>query len=202
MTLNLAKYLIIILLVISCGNQNKKVKEYGFKQKNADNLNVSVRISEFDNYENLLNRLKEIFCYDSIPKVVLETENKIRNIYPIEYCEIPMFHPRFRNTFFIQKDSIIKNERKVEFSELSKLMKQNFDNMGEKADFADSPEKILFIFEFYENKGVDGIEKYLEIITQSYNSLEITNELKIAFWPKIDVIPEFENEELRYKRTE
>ena len=33
-------------------------------------------------------------------------------------------------------------------------------------------------------------------------SLEITNELKIAFWPKIDVIPEFENGELRYKRTE
>jgi len=202
MTLNFAKYLIILLLLASCGNQKKELKEYGFKQNNADSLNVSVRISEFDNYENLLNRLKAIVCYDSIPKIVLETENKIRNIYPIEYCEIPMFHPRFRNTFFIQKDSIIKNERKVEFSELSKLMKQNFENNGEKSDFADSPEKILFIFEFYENKGVDGIEKYLETITEAYDSLEITNELKIAFWPKIDVIPEFENGELQYKRIE
>ncbi len=202
MKLNFAKYLIIMLILASCGNQKKEVKEYGFKQNEKDSLEVSVRISEFKNYEKFLDRLKEIVCYDSIPKIVLETENKIRNIYPIEYCEIPMFHPRFRNTFFIQKDSIIKNERKVEFSELSVLMKQNFENMGEKADFADSPEKVLFIFEYYENKGVDGIEKYLEAITESYDFIDSKTELKIAFWPKIDVIPEFENGELKYKRTE
>ncbi len=202
MKLNFAKFLIIILLLASCGNQKKEIIAYGFKQKSADSLTVSVRISDFDNYENFIDRLKQITCYDSIPKIVLETENKILNIYPIEYCEIPMFHPKFRNTFFIQKDSIIKNERKVEFSELSKLMKQNFDNMGEKADFADSPEKVLFIFEFYENKGVDGIEKYLETITESYDLLESKNELKIVFWPKIDVIVEFDNGELRYKNVE
>ena len=202
MKLNFAKYLIIILLLASCGNRKKEIREYGFKQKDTDSLNVSVRISEFDNYENFLDRLKEIVCYDSIPKIVLETENQIRNIYLIEYCEIPMFHPRFRNTFFIQRDGIIKNERKIEFSELSMLMKQNFENMGEKADFADSPEKVLFIFEYYENKGVDGIEKYLEAITESYDYIQVKNELKITFWRKIDVIPEFKNEELHYKTTE
>jgi len=202
MKLNFAKYLIIILLLASCENQKKEIKEYGFKQKDLDSINVSVRISEFDNYKNFLDRLKEIVCYDSIPKIVLETENEIRNIYPIEYCEIPMFHPRFRNTFFIQMDSIIKNERKVEISELSTLMKQNFENMGVKAGFADSPEKVLFIFEYYENTGVDGIEKYLKTITESYDYIESENELKIAFWTKIDVIPEYENGELKYKTTE
>jgi hypothetical protein len=190
------------MLLASCGNQKKEIKEYGFKQKDTDSLNVSVRISKFDNYENFLDRLKEIVCYDSIPKIVLETENNIRNIYPIEYCEIPMFHPRFRNTFFIQRDSIIKNERKVEFSELSALMKQNYENMGKKADFADSPEEVLFIFEYYENNGVDGIEKYLEAITESYDYIQAKEELKIAFWPKIDVIPEFENGELRYNTSD
>tara|TARA_R110000868_G_C10730049_1_gene751517 strand:- start:257 stop:865 length:609 start_codon:yes stop_codon:yes gene_type:complete len=202
MKLNFAKYFVITMLLASCGNQKKEIKEYGFKQKDTDSLNVSVRISKFDNYENFLDRLKEIVCYDSIPKIVLETENNIRNIYPIEYCEIPMFHPRFRNTFFIQRDSIIKNERKVEFSELSALMKQNYENMGKKADFADSPEEVLFIFEYYENNGVDGIEKYLEAITESYDYIQAKEELKIAFWPKIDVIPEFENGELRYNTSD
>lgn len=202
MKLNFGKFLIIILLLASCRDKKKEIKEYGFKQIDADSLSVSIRISEFDNYENFLDRLKEIVCFDSIPKIVLETENKIRNIYPIEYCEIPMFHPRFRNTFFIQMDSIIKNERKVEISELSTLMKQNFENMGVKEGFADSPEKVLFIFEYYEDKGVGGIEKYLKAITESYDYIKSENELKIAFWPKIDVIPDYENGELRYKTTE
>ena len=132
MKLNFAKYLIILLLLASCGNQKKEIKEYGFKLKDSDSLNVSIRISEFDNYENFLDRLKEIVCYDSIPNIVIESENQVRNIYPIEYSEIPMFHPRFRNTFFIRMDSIVKNERKVEISELSALMKQNYENMGVK----------------------------------------------------------------------
>jgi len=189
----------------SCGNQKKEIKEYGFKLKDSDSLNVSIRISEFDNYENFLDRLKEIVCYDSIPNIVIESENQVRNIYPIEYCEIPMFHPRFRNTFFIRMDSIVKNERKVEISELSALMKQNYENMGVKEDFADSPEKVLFIFEYYENKGVDGIEKYFIFFfcilignsTQNLKSLFITfNFLKDSVLPitKVYKISEIFNE--------
>ena len=60
-------------------------------------------------------------------------------------------------------------------------------------------EKVLFIFEYHENKGVDGIEKYLKEITDSYDDIQVESELKIAFWPKIDVVPEFDNGELRYK---
>ena len=187
------------MILASCGNQKKEIKEYGFKLKDSDSLNVSIRISEFDNYENFLDQLKEIVCYDSIPNIVIETENQVRKVYPIEYCEIPMFHPRFRNTFFIGMDSIVKNERKVKISELSALMKQNYENMGVKEDFAENPEKVLFIFEYYEHKGMDGIEKYLKAITNSYDQIQSENELKIAFWPKIDVIYELENGELEYK---
>ena len=74
--------------------------------------------------------------------------------------------------------------------------------MGEKADFAESPEKVLFIFEFYRNTGVDGIERYLEIITKSYDSLNTKEDLKITFWPKIDVIIELEDGELKYDKIE
>ncbi len=202
MILKFAKYFVIILLLASCGNHKKELKEYGFKPKNTDNLNVSIRISDFDNYGKFLERLKNITCNDSISQIVLETENIVRNIYPIEYCEIPMFHPRFRNTFFIHRNSIFKNDLNVQFSELSNLMKQNFENLGKKADFADSPEKVLFIFELDENKGMNGIEKHLEVITKSYDSLETKNKLKITFWPKTDVIPVFENGELRFEIVE
>ncbi|MDF0708481.1 hypothetical protein [Flagellimonas okinawensis] len=202
MRLNFAKYLIITFLLASCRNQEKATQEYGLKIKGANDLNVAVHMSDFDNYKIFLDRLNEIVCSDSIPKIVLETENKIRNIYPIVYCETPLVHPIFKNTFFIRRDSIVKNERKVKFSELSILMKENFENMGEKADFAESPEKVLFIFEFYRNTGVDGIERYLEIITKSYDSLNTKEDLKITFWPKIDVIIELEDGELKYDKIE
>lgn len=146
-----------------------------------------MKIPEFDNYGILLDRLNEIICNDSIAKIIIETDNTKRNIYPIEYCEIPMFHPRNRNTFFVYRDSICKNERKVSHSYLSKLMAENFENMDKNSDFADSPEKVLFIFEFYAKKSTNGIEEQLEIITKSFDQLKTSNELKIAFWSKTDL---------------
>jgi hypothetical protein len=59
--------------------------------------------------------------------------------------------------------------------------------MDKNSDFADSPEKVLFIFEFYAKKSTNGIEEQLEIITKSFDQLKTSNELKIAFWSKTDL---------------
>ncbi|RIV68441.1 hypothetical protein [Flagellimonas aequoris] len=203
MLLKIAKYFSVIFLLSSCGNHNKELKKYGwFKLNKNDSLNVLLQISDFDNYGKLLYRLKDITCHDSIPIIVLETKKKIRHIYPIEYCEVPMFDPKTRNTFYIDEDSIYKNERQVQSVNLTSLLKENYENMGTKADFADSPDKVLFIFEISKNKGMNGIQKHLELITKSYDSLETKNDLKILFWRKIDIVPEFENGELRFKNVE
>ncbi|PQB05788.1 hypothetical protein [Aureitalea marina] len=172
----------------------KEVKEYGFIMQNSDSSSVSVHISDFNSYGDFLQRLQDITCDDSIPRVVLESDKKTKHIYPLEYCDnAPFFHPRFRNTFFVQKDRIVKNECLVEYHDLKYSLNANFENFGKDPDLAESPDKVLFIFEIYENQGIEGIENHLEIITESYDSLRTKNGLKILFWPKIDVITEPEH---------
>ena len=201
MNLKLAKYVIIILVLMSCQNENKHLTEYGRFDKSKDSLNISIRIADFETYGEFLNRLTEIVCNDSIPKIVIETENNKRNIYPIVFCHPPSANPRPRNTFYIDEDSIYKNYRQVKPEELYQLMSRNFNNTEQDIELAEKPEKILFIFDYYENKKPNGVEKNLELITNAFDLLETKNELKIIFGPRIDLIPVFENGETRYEQV-
>ena len=202
MKLNLAKYVVILFFLASCGMENKQLIEYGYITKSNDSLSVSIRVSEFKTYGEFLNRLNKIVCNDSIPKVVIENDKNIRNIYPLEFCNPPLANPRPRNTFYINKDSIYKNYRKIAPKELSSIMKSNFENLEQDIELAEKPEKILFIFEFYVKEKSIGVENYLELITKSYDLLNTKNELKIIFGPRIDIIPIFENGQLRYEQVE
>ena len=71
MDLNFAKYLIIILLLTSCKNQETEIKNYGYPNNENGNLNVSLELSEFKNYGKLIDKLREISCNDSVPKIVI-----------------------------------------------------------------------------------------------------------------------------------
>lgn len=94
MKLNFIKYLILFLVFASCEKQIKKIKNYGIEKRQNDNLSVSLKISEFNNYGTLINRVHKIKCNDSLPKIIIEHSNLTRNIYPIEHCEPIMFHPK------------------------------------------------------------------------------------------------------------
>ena len=69
MNLKFAKYLIIILLLASCGNQENEIKNYGFPNKGNESSNVSLELLEFKNYGKLIDRIHGIVCNDSVPKI-------------------------------------------------------------------------------------------------------------------------------------
>ncbi|WP_375239296.1 hypothetical protein [Aurantibacter sp.] len=50
MNIKFVKYLVIVLLIMSCGKQETKIKNYGFPKNENGSLDVSVELSEFKNY--------------------------------------------------------------------------------------------------------------------------------------------------------
>ena len=187
MDLNFAKYLIIILLLTSCKNQETEIKNYGYPNNENGNLNVSLELSEFKNYGKLIDKLREISCNDSVPKIVITEQIHIRNIFPIEHCEPMIFAPDGKHYVTFRKGKPFEWQTITEIlpDSLSKKLNEDFayNRNSEKL------ESYLIIIESERNEKMIGIEKFITDITQEYDKLETELEFNIAFWEVVPHLP-------------
>ena len=184
MNLKFAKYLIITLLLASCGKQETEIKNYGFPKNESGSLNVSLELSQFKNYGKLIDRIHEITCNDSIPKLVFKEKNLIRNIYPTELCEPIIFDPDGKHYVTFRKGKPYEWQTIIEIlpDSLSKKLTEDFSYYRN----SEKLESYLIIIESERNEKTNGIEKFIIGITQEYDKLETNLELNFAFW---EVVP-------------
>ncbi|QXP52616.1 hypothetical protein [Cellulophaga sp. HaHa_2_1] len=187
MNLKFAKYLIITLLLASCEMQETEIKNYGFPKNESGSLNLSLELSEFKNYGKLIDRIREITCNDSIPKLVIKEKNLIRNIYPTELCEPIIFDPDGKHYVTFRKGKPYEWQTIIEIlpDSLSKKLTEDFSYYRN----SDKPQSYLIIIESERKGNVNGIEKFITNITQEYDRLETDLELNFAFWESIRYLP-------------
>jgi hypothetical protein len=190
MNLKFAKYLIIILLLASCGKQETEIKNYGFPKDENGSLNVSLELSEFKNYGKLIDRIREITCNDSIPKIVVKQKNLIRNIYPIEHCEPMIFDPDGKHYVSFAKGKFYKDHfsKEIKADSLAWTLKNDFAYFKVE-DETDVIKSYFTIIESNRNEKIDGIEDFLTDLTQEYDKLETELELNISFWEVVPYSP-------------
>lgn len=187
MNLKFAKYFIITLLLASCGKQEKEIKGYGFLKKESRSLNVPVELSEFNNYGNLIDRIHEIVCNDSVPRIVIKGKNLIRNIYPIEHCEPMIYAPDGKHYVTFRKG------KSFEWQTITEIWTDSLSSKLTK-DFAyyrnsEKPESYLIIIESERDEKVNGIEKFITSVTKEYDKLGTDLELNFAFWEVVRHLP-------------
>ena len=114
------------MLLTSCGKQEKEIKDYGFPRIEKDSLRTSLKLSEFENYGIFIDRIQEIICNDSIPKIVIENKYLIRNIYPIVYCEPIITDPKGRHYVSFKKGKAYKDHysKEIKTDSLTKILKK------------------------------------------------------------------------------
>jgi len=190
MTLNFVKYLILLLLLASCGKQVKEIKNYGFPKNENDSLRASLKLSEFENYGILIDRIQEITCNDSIPRIVIENESLIRNIYPIEYCEPISVDPKGRHYVSFKNGRAYKDgySKEINNDTLTNILRKDFAYYR-RSNKSKTPDGYLVIIESDRNGNIDGIEKFLSDLTLEYDRLKIDLELNIAFWEEAPIVP-------------
>lgn len=182
----LEKHLIILMLLVSCGYQKTELKNYGFPKNESGKLDVSLELYEFENYGKLIDRIREITCNDSIPKIVIKEKNLIRNIYLIEYCKPMIFDPDGKHYIFFAKGKFYKDHfsKEIKTDSLAWNLKNDFSyfKVEDKTDIIRS---YLIIIESNRNEKVDGIENFLTDLTQKYDKLNTELELNISFWESV-----------------
>ncbi|MBP2833033.1 hypothetical protein J8281_12620 [Aquimarina sp. U1-2] len=188
MKFNFVNFLIFILCLVSCINQDKEFKEYGYSEKDKDNLKVSLQIADFRTYGEFRDRIREITCNDSLPKITINKNKVTRNIYPLERCDPGFFDPEQKH-YVTFTDGKAYHEgyysKKINLDSLGKLLQNEFSyHMTSKS--IRNLECYLIIIESERTENLDGIENFLEKITRDFDNLKTNLKLKIAFW---EVVP-------------
>ena len=190
--------MVIVLLIMSCGKQETEIKNYGFPKNENESLDVSVELSEFKNYGLLIDRIREIKCNDSVPKIVIKQKKLIQNIYPTELCEPIIFDPDGKHYVSYTKGKFYKDHfsKEINTDSLAWTLKNDFAYFKVEDD-TDVIKSYFTIIESNREEKVDGIENFLINLTQEYDKLKTELELNISFWevvPHIPPPPAFENE--------
>ena len=151
---------------------------------------MSLRIHEFKDYEQFVDRIREISCNDSIPKIIIEKKGEIRNIYPLEHCEPIIFDPKEKHYVTFRGGKAYR---------ASTIIEIDSDSLGSKLteDFAyyrnsnesEKPESYLVIVESMPSDKMDGIENFLVDLTCEFDNLNTKLNLNISFWEVVPYTP-------------
>tara|TARA_R110001583_G_scaffold190587_1_gene354953 strand:+ start:346 stop:978 length:633 start_codon:yes stop_codon:yes gene_type:complete len=188
--------ILLILTIIGCNNSDKKEKqlvkiEFGNLDSASDSLGVELKLNQFKNWRDLLERTERIACNDSLPKITVKSDNKIKTIYLRNPCweDFGCILIRQRNVIEIHNDTINKSDMNFyPLDSLQNVIKRDIENNGENPELCDNPEKLLFYVSYDKNQ-MGNLPKTLDKLTESYN--RITNKTDIKIWlnEKIYFVP-------------
>lgn len=200
MYLKFANYLIIILLSTGCGKQETEIKNYGYPKNESGSFNVCLELSKFMNYGQLIDRIREISCNDSIPKIVIKEKNLVRNIYPIEYCEPMVFDPDGKYFVSFAKGKFYKDHisKEIMADSLDWLLRNDFAYSKIKNETV-VIKSYFIIIESNRNERIDGIENFLNKVCQEFDKQKTELELNISFWEVVPCLPPPEIENTNWK---
>lgn len=200
MKLNFAKYLIFLLLLASCEEQERRIQNYGFSQNENDSLNVSIKLTEFKTYGMLVDRIREITCNDSMSKIVIKEKHLIRNVYPVEHCEPMKFDPKGKHYVSFEKGKAFQDHfsKEIKTNDLSGILRTDFAYPT--SNESGNPESYLVIIESNRNEKINGIEDFLTDLTREFDKLNTKLELYVSFWEVVPYVPPPKNE--NEKQTE
>ncbi|RPD96694.1 hypothetical protein EGM88_10060 [Aureibaculum marinum] len=85
-------------------------KEYGQKIVDNDSTYVAINIDNYPTYSKLDNRMQELACNDSTPKISFKSDTILKTVYFYQFCYTSgiIYCPRLKNIIEVTKDSVFK----------------------------------------------------------------------------------------------
>ncbi|AWX46182.1 hypothetical protein HME9304_03214 [Flagellimonas maritima] len=195
--IKLSFLILLILTIIGCQNSVQNEKQlarqvFGKWQGENDSLGVELNIDQFKKWNDLLERTERIACNDSLPKITLTTENKLKTIYFRNPCweDFACILIKQKNVIEIHNDTINKNDENFfPLDSLENVLKKDLENNGKNPKLSDNPEKLLIYISYDNKNGFKNLPNTLNQLTETYN--RITNKTDIKLWlnEKIYFVP-------------
>lgn len=183
---------------ISEKESSKVEKSYGLYFPEKDSISVLLNLDEYKTFGELLDRKKQIICSGRIPKIVLENDSIIRNIYFTKgICnekENDINYPNYKLKNVIEiYDNLFINGVSIDDSTtvntLKNHLQSNLNNLGNNPNMSESPERLVFVV--YENKesNLENFKNNLLKITSAFDEIGAKIVLNIVFHLPFEIPP-------------
>ncbi|MGB5820692.1 MAG: hypothetical protein WBG90_14500 [Saonia sp.] len=165
--------------------------DYGRWNAQNDSLSVELKLREFKDFRELLNRTEDIVCNDSLPKVTIRTDQKIKTIYFHNPCweNYGCILIKQKNVIEIHNDTIFKSwELSYPLDSLENVLRRDIENYGKNPEFADNPKKLLICVS-YDSLQPYRLYRTLDGLTNVYSKITDSTNINIWLNERIDFIP-------------
>ena len=193
--IKLSPLILLVLTIIGCGNIDKKEKgskeketyliqmEFGNLASENSSLGVELKTNQFDNWFDLVERTGKIVCNDSLPKITLTLDNKIKTIYLRNPCweDDSSKIIKQKNVIEIHNNKIFKNKKSIfPIDSLKSVLKRDIENNGGNPILSENSEKLLVFISYDKNNGFKNLSSTLNQLTETYYG--VTNNTDIKIW--------------------
>lgn len=159
---------------------------YGTAQT-IDSSCVPVRLSEFVNYDQLVERIRAIDCNDSTPQIVIENETIQRLIFPVVECMPSPSNPKAKHYVSIRQGKAYYpwTLNPINLDSLKYIIEEDY------AWKRDGITKVyIVIIESNPEETTKGVEDYLLQLTKEFDKVNTDLNLNIALWRPVPPMPE------------
>jgi hypothetical protein len=156
--------------------------EFGKWNRQNDSLGVELNVNNFENWNELINRIEKIVCNDSIPKITLTTDSEIKTIYFRNTCskEDSFRIIKTKNVIAIYNNKISKNnESGIPLDSLENVLRKDIDNNGKNLDLSESSEKLTIFIQYDDKSEFNNLPNILNQLTETYYRITNKTDLKI-----------------------
>ncbi len=178
--------IILVLSIFCCQNAEQKPietieKDFGLYQNENDSIAVELKLKEFNNWKELLERTEQIACNDSLPKITLENDSLSTRVYLRNPCweGLACILIKQKNTIKIHNDTVSKvGENFYPLDSLSIVLRRDIENNGQNPRLSDNPEKLLICIS-YDEDGISKLPNTLNQLTKAFEKVTERTDLKI-----------------------
>lgn len=169
-----------VLLVCCSKNPETRIKYYGVISEENKNRIVKIDPVMYSTFDDLVNKIEEVVCDDSIPTISFYDKN-------VEYL-IGLANPCWEGIrcIFIAFNDILKiQDERIELDEtvssdsLEEYISIHYNNHGKHYFFSDSPQKARISIT-YKNLPILAIKPVLLRIIKTFENLNIESPLRLT----------------------
>jgi len=170
---------ITVFLFYNCSGDEISIVHYGLLTESNSSMMVQVETSHYNTFEDLLERIDQIVCKDSIPTISIKGNKEEKLLGLANYCSAWVVCAKRRNILKLKDDKIMMREP-ISIDSLKTYVIKHLENNGVSPFLSESPHKAIISIS-YEQNDMSNLTMILDKVISYHSSLTLKLPLVVTF---------------------